>query len=191
MKVNNTKLQGLLTIELDCFNDERGFFLESFHEERYKSHGISDVFVQENHSRSSQGVLRGMHYQVRKPQAQIVTIMHGSVYYVCVDVRRGSSTFGMWHGIELNDRDIMQLYMSPGLAGGFCVLSEVADLHYNVSGFYDANDEGGLFWNDLDVGIQWPIDNPVVTARDAGYPKLKAHTAIQLPHGPFNNSGKP
>jgi dTDP-4-dehydrorhamnose 3,5-epimerase len=181
MKVNKTKLKGLLAIEPDCFHDQRGFFLETYNEKRYKDNGITDIFIQENHSRSSKGVLRGMHYQVRKPQAQIVTIMHGSVYYVCVDVRRFSNTFGMWHGVELNDSGIMQLYMSPGFAGGFCVLSEVADLHYNVSGFYDPNDEGGLLWNDTDICIDWPISNPKINIRDNRFSKLVNIPSNYLP----------
>jgi dTDP-4-dehydrorhamnose 3,5-epimerase len=172
MKIIKTKLQGVLQIDLDCFEDERGFFLESYQVERYKRYGISDTFVQENHSRSSRGVLRGMHYQIKSPQAQIVTIMHGSVYYVCVDVRRDSDTFGMWEGVELSDKGIMQLYMAPGFAGGFCNLSELADLHYKVSGFYDPSDEGGVLWNDSDININWPISNPKITSRDGKFLKL-------------------
>ncbi len=181
MKVNKTKLQGLLTIELDCFKDSRGFFLESYNEKRYKENGITDSFVQENHSRSSIGVLRGMHYQLRKPQAQIVTIMHGSVYYVCVDVRKGSNTFGTWHGVELNDRGIMQLYMAPGFAGGFLVLSELADLHYNVSEFYDPYDERGLLWSDSDIGINWSTSSPKINARDSEFSKLVNIASDSLP----------
>jgi len=172
MKINKTSLQGILSIELDCFKDKRGFFLETYHEKRYKDYGISDNFIQENHSRSSKGVLRGMHYQKRRSQAQLVTIMHGAVYYVCVDLRRNSSTFGKWDGVELNDKGIMQLYMSPGFAGGYCVLSEVADLHYNVTELYEPNDEGGLLWNDPDVNIDWPISNLKINLRDKEFPKL-------------------
>ena len=181
MKVNKTKLQGLLTIELDCFKDSRGFFLESYNEKRYKENGITDSFVQENHSRSSIGVLRGMHYQIKKPQAQIVTIMNGKVFYACVDVRVDSSTFGEWHGVELSDNGIMQLYMAPGFAGGFCVLSTIADLHYNVSGFYDLHDEGGLLWNDSNVSIKWPISSPKVNIRDSDFQSLKDIASHKLP----------
>jgi len=191
MIINTTPLNGLLVIEPKCFQDERGFFLETYQSERYREAGIVDAFVQDNQSRSIKGVLRGMHFQVKHPQAQMVTVMRGRVFDVGVDLRSNSPTFGKWFGVELHDAGPRQIYMAPGIAHGFCVLSDWADLHYKVSRHYDADDEGGLFWNDLDVGIQWPIDNPVVTARDAGYPKLKAHTAIQLPHGPFNNSGKP
>ena len=172
MIVKNTTLEGLLTIEPKCFNDERGFFLETYQEKRYKEVGICDKFIQANHSRSSQGVLRGLHYQIKKPQAQIVTIMHGKVFYVCVDVRANSSTFGKWHGVKLSDDGVMQLYMAPGFAGGFCALSTTADLHYNVSGFYDHDDEGGLLWNDPDVGIIWPISSPKTNSRDNSFPKL-------------------
>ena len=191
MIINTTPLNGLLVIEPKCFQDERGFFLETYQSERYREAGIVDAFVQDNQSRSIKGVLRGMHFQVKHPQAQMVTVMRGRVFDVGVDLRSNSPTFGKWFGVELHDAGPRQIYMAPGIAHGFCVLSDWADLHYKVSRHYDAGDEGGLFWNDLDVGIQWTIDNPVVTDRDAGYPKLKVHTAIQLPHGPFDNYGKP
>jgi dTDP-4-dehydrorhamnose 3,5-epimerase len=181
MNVAETKLPGLLTVKLNCFEDERGFFVETYHKERYFENGITDKFVQENHSRSKRGVLRGMHYQFKKPQAQIVTIMHGRVYYVCVDVRKESKTYGIWEGVELSDSGIMQLYMSPGFAGGFCVLSEIADLHYNVSELYDPNDEGGLLWNDSDVSIDWPISDPIINSRDSNFPKLSNINSDYLP----------
>jgi dTDP-4-dehydrorhamnose 3,5-epimerase len=174
MKIHKTPLEGLLAIEPDCFKDERGFFLETYQQERYKDAGITDTFVQSNHSRSLKGVLRGMHYQVSKPQAQIITIMNGSVYYVCVDLRQQSINFGKWHGIELSNEGIMQMYMAPGFAGGFCVLSDIADLHYKVSGIYDPNDEGGLLWSDPDIGIQWPFKPTNITDRDGNFPTLEA-----------------
>ena len=183
MIVKNTSIDGLLTIEPECFKDERGFFLETFQEKRYKEFGITDKFVQANHSRSAKGVLRGMHYQIKKPQAQIVTIIHGEVFYVCVDVRGDSRTFGKWHGVHLSHKGIMQLYMAPGFAGGFCALSAIADLHYNVSGFYNPNDEGGLLWNDLDVSIDWPISSPKVNFRDSQFSKLKNIDINKLPFG--------
>ena len=181
MKVNKTPLKGLLTIEPDCYYDERGFFLETYQKSRYNEIGITNQFIQGNHSRSTEGVLRGMHYQIRKPQVQIVTIMRGCVYYVCVDVRKGSGTFGLWYGVELSNNGIMQLHMSPGFAGGFCVLSAVADLHYNVSELYDPNAEGGLLWNDSDIGIKWPISNPKVNSRDSSFPRLINIVSDNLP----------
>ena len=181
MKITETGLAGLLLIEPRYFRDERGYFLETFSGPRYREAGIADDFVQENHSRSSKGILRGLHFQVRRPQAQLVTVMHGKVFDVGVDLRPSSKTFGQWYGAELSDEGACQIYMPPGFAHGFCVLSDVADLHYMVSRIYDHGDEGGLFWNDPDVGIRWPVAAPVVSARDAAYPKLRELGADRLP----------
>jgi dTDP-4-dehydrorhamnose 3,5-epimerase len=131
-----------------------------------------------------------MHFQVKQPQAQIVTVMRGCVFDVGVDLRPTSPTFGQWFGVELQDDGPQQIYMAPGFAHGFCVLSDWADLHYKVSRNYDADDEGGLHWNDLDVGIKWPIDNPTTTARDSRYPNLKELKVNNLPKGPFDNFEK-
>ncbi len=133
MNVEETGLSGLLLIEPRCFGDERGFILESFHAQRYYDLGIVDTFVQDNHSRSKRGVVRGIHFQVRHPQAQIVTVIRGRVFDVAVDLRPDSATFGRWYGIELSDDGPRQLYMAPGFGHGFCVLSDFADLHYKVS----------------------------------------------------------
>ena len=174
MKVSETPLEGFLVIEPRIYKDERGFFLETYQVERYKKAGITDDFIQDNHSRSSNGVLRGMHFQVEKPQAQIVTVMRGRIFDVAVDLRKKSKTFGKWHGVELDENsDLRQVYMAPGFAHGFLVLSKYADLHYKVSGIYDSTDEGGLFWNDSDVGIQWPGKNFNVNQRDSNFSKLK------------------
>ena len=151
MKVNKTPLNGLITIEPDKFQDNRGFFLETYQEERYNRAGIADVFIQDNHSHSKKGVLRGMHFQINNPQAQIVTVMHGKIFDACVDVRKESKTFGQWYGVELSDW---------------------ADLHYKVSATYDPGDEGGLLWRDENIGIQWPIDNLIISNRDDSYPLL-------------------
>ena len=181
MKVHKTPLEGFLVIEPDVYKDDRGFFLETYQEERYHQAGIIDKFLQDNHSRSAKGVLRGMHFQVKNPQAQIITIMSGSVYYVCVDLRLDSDTFGKWHGLELSDKGKMQMYMAPGFAGGFCVIEGVADLHYKVSGKYDPYDEGGLFWNDPDVGIEWPSKVNNITDRDKKFPRLMSIHDKNLP----------
>jgi len=181
MHVEQTGLAGLLLIEPKCFRDERGFFLETYQRSRYSTVGIDDDFVQDNHSRSVKNVLRGLHFQVKNPQAQIVTVMRGKIFDVVVDLRRSSTTFGRWFGAELSDEGARQLYMAPGFAHGFCVLSEVADLHYKVTRTYDHTDEGGLLWNDPQVGIRWPIDLPIVSPRDASYPKLRELDATRLP----------
>jgi dTDP-4-dehydrorhamnose 3,5-epimerase len=173
MKVIKTPLEGFLAIEPDIFKDDRGFFLETYQKERYQQVGIVDKFVQDNHSRSSKGVLRGMHFQVQRPQSQIVTVMRGKIFDVAVDLRKKSKTFGQWHGVELGENiRVRQVYMAPGFAHGFLVLSEFADLHYKVSGMYDPTDEGGLFWNDPDIGIKWPDGGFIVNQRDSNFPKL-------------------
>jgi dTDP-4-dehydrorhamnose 3,5-epimerase len=181
MHVEHTALQGLLVIEPRCFRDERGFFLETFHAERYRENGIADVFMQDDHSRSRQGVLRGLHFQVKHPQAQIVTVIRGRVFDVAVDLRPDSATFGRWYGVELSDEEPRQLYMAPGFGHGFCVLSEFADLHYKASRLYDHADEGGVVWNDRDIGIRWPIANPIVSGRDDAYPTLQQLDRERLP----------
>lgn len=184
MKIAPTSLDGVLLIEPRCFQDERGFFLESYQSARYRSAGITDQFVQDNQSRSAKGVLRGMHFQVKRSQAQIVTVMRGRVFDVVIDLRPRSSTFGRWFGVELSDAGPRQLYMASGFAHGFCVLSDWVDLHYKVSQEYDPHDEGGVHWNDPDLGIQWPIDTPRISPRDAAYLRLRELTAEQLPHDP-------
>lgn len=184
MDIRPTGLEGLLLIEPRRFVDERGFFLESYQRERYVAAGIDADFVQDNHSRSLKGVLRGLHFQVKRPQAQIVTLIHGRVFDVAVDLRPASKTFGKWFGAELSEEGPRQLYMAPGFAHGFCVLSDVADLHYKVSRTYDHGDEGGLLWNDPDVGIRWPVEPASVAPRDAAYPRLSELGPDRLPHHP-------
>ena len=171
MKIIQTSLKGFLTIEPDVFKDDRGFFLESYQRDRYKEIGITDNFLQDNHSRSRKGVLRGMHFQIKRPQAQIVTVMRGKIFDVAVDLRRESETFGQWHGVELSDSgSVRQVYMAPGFAHGFCVLSDFADLHYKASNMYDPSDEGGFLWNDPSVGIKWPSKKFIVSQKDLESP---------------------
>ena len=173
MIVKTTSLEGVLVIEPDCYVDDRGFFLESYHTRRYEEAGIMEQFVQDNHSRSRKNVLRGMHFQSKHPQAQIVTVIRGHIYDVCADLRPDSPTFGKWYGTELKDEGSRQIYMAPGFAHGFCVLSEIADLHYKVGRLYDPEDEGGLLWKDPDLNIDWPLKNPCVSPRDNAFPLFK------------------
>ena len=183
IRVVETGLAGLLLIEPQCFRDDRGFFQETFQAQRYRAAGIVDEFVQDNHSRSRRGVLRGLHFTVQHPQAQIVTVMRGKIFDAAVDLRKSSPTFGRWFGIELSDEGPQrQIYMAPGFAHGFCVLSEIADLHYKVGRRYDCDDEGGLLWNDADVGIRWPIEKPIVSVRNSAYPTLRQLDRARLPH---------
>ncbi len=180
IEVKKTSIEGFLIVELNCFEDERGFFLETYQEEKYQAAGIVDKFVQDNQSRSVKGVIRGMHFQVQRPQAQIVTVMRGSVFDVGVDLRQNSKTFGKWHAVELSDIGERQVYMAPGIAHGFCVLSDYADLHYKVSRLYDPEDECGLIWNDSDVNIKWPITKPTIHSRDISYMGLDKLLATNL-----------
>jgi len=185
IKVKKTPLEGFLIVELQTFKDDRGFFLETFQKKSYIEAGIMDKFVQENQSRSRKGVLRGMHFQVKRPQAQIVTVMRGCIFDVGVDLRQNSSTFGKWYGVELSDAGQRQVYMAPGIAHGFCVLSDLADLHYKVSRFYDPSDECGMIWNDSETNIDWPSITPLVHQRDAAYKSLsQLIDSHQLPHSP-------
>ena len=183
IKVKSTSLECFLIVEPNCYKDDRGFFLETYQEDIYKAAGITDKFVQDNQSRSIKGVIRGMHFQVNRPQAQIVTIMRGLVFDVGVDLRQNSPTFGRWHGVELSDVGQRQVYMAPGIAHGFCVLSDLADLHYKVSRFYDPDDECGMVWNDSEVSIDWPLMTPLIHQRDKTYQSLsQLIDNHQLPH---------
>ncbi len=157
MNVIETKLAGCVVIEPKVFGDERGFFLETFQADRYRDQaGIDLPFVQDNHSRSRKGVLRGLHFQKTKPQGKLVRVVSGEVFDVAVDIREGSATFGQWEGVILSEKNKRQFWVPPGFAHGFLVLSDVADFEYKCTDYYDPSDEGALVWNDPDIGIQWP-----------------------------------
>ena len=173
MKVIETILPGVLIIEPKVFGDARGFFVESFQVERYRDAGITLPFVQDNHSRSRRGVLRGLHFQRTRPQGKLVRASRGAVYDVAVGIDPASATFGRYVGVELNDENHRQLWIPPGYAHGFCVLSEVADFEYKCTDFYFPEDEGGLAWNDPDVGIPWPIEAPLLSEKDLKNPGLR------------------
>ena len=171
MKVIETKLKDCVIIEPKVFGDERGFFLETFQAERYAAQaGITLPFVQDNHSRSSRGVLRGLHFQINKPQGKLVRASRGSVYDVAVDMRQESSTFGCWVGEVLSEENKKQLWVPPGFAHGFVVLSETADFEYKCTDYYDPVDEGSILWNDPSLEIVWPIINPTLSEKDATAP---------------------
>ena len=173
MKVIETALPGVLIIEPKVFGDHRGFFLETFQVDRYREAGITLPFVQDNHSRSQRGVLRGLHFQKTRPQGKLVSVSRGAVYDVAVDIDPASATYGRFVGVELNDDNHRQMWVPPGYAHGFCVLSEVADFQYKCTDFYFPADEGGLLWNDPDVGIPWPITEPQLSAKDIDNPRLR------------------
>ena len=168
MKVIKTNLEDCFIIEPRVFEDERGFFLETFKAKDYKQEiGIEEDFVQDNHSRSSKGVLRGLHFQKTKPQGKLVRIVRGEVFDVAVDIRQGSPTYGQWEAVILSEENKTQFWVPPGFAHGFVVLSETADFEYKCTDYYDPSDEGSLLWNDPDLNIPWPIDNPKLSEKDA------------------------
>ena len=153
--------------------DARGFFLETWHQQRYAAGGITAAFVQDNHSRSGRGTLRGLHAQVRRPQGKLIRVVEGEIYDVALDIRRGSPTFGRSVGMRISGDDFRQLWIPPGFAHGFCVLSEVANVEYKCTEPYDAADEISILWNDPDLGIDWPIRDPIVSAKDSRAPRLR------------------
>ena len=175
MNVTPTKLEGVLLIEPKVFRDSRGFFLESYSRDLYREHGIEPEFVQDNHSRSVKGTLRGLHFQTDPGQAKLLRVCRGSIFDVAVDIRPESSTFGEWVGYELSEENMRMLYVPIGFAHGFLVTSEVADVNYKCSWFYVPETEAGIMWNDPDVGVEWPVENPILSDRDLNNPTLREY----------------
>ncbi|HEY7152478.1 MAG TPA: dTDP-4-dehydrorhamnose 3,5-epimerase [Gemmataceae bacterium] len=178
MHILHLDIPDVVLIEPRVFQDDRGFFLETFQADKYRAAGITAPMVQDNHSGSRQGVLRGLHYQIHKPQGKLVSVMAGTVFDVAVDLRRSSPTFGRWVGVTLSARDRRQLWVPPGFAHGFYVLSEWAEIIYKVTDFYDPQSERTLIWNDPAVGVRWPLLDgraPLLSPKDAqGIPLAKA-----------------
>lgn len=172
MKVIETILPGVLIIEPKVFGDDRGFFTETYHLDRYRDAGIELPFVQDNHSRSTRGVLRGLHFQRTRPQGKLVRVSRGLVYDVAVDINPDSATCGQFVAVELSDENHRQFWVPPGYAHGFCVLSDIADFQYKCTDFYFPEDEGGLLWNDPEVAIPWPLERPVLSEKDKKNPFL-------------------
>jgi dTDP-4-dehydrorhamnose 3,5-epimerase len=166
-------LEGLLIIEPDVFGDHRGFFVEAWNRQRYREAGIADDFVQDNFSLSRRGTLRGLHFQKPHPQGKLVSVWQGGVFDVAVDIRRNSPTFGRWLGLNLTAESKRQFYISPGFAHGFAVLSETALFHYKCTEPYSPKDEVGFRWNDPAIGINWPVETPTLSQRDAQAPLLR------------------
>jgi dTDP-4-dehydrorhamnose 3,5-epimerase len=173
VKVIETVLPGALIIEPKVYGDHRGFFLETWREDQYRSLGIKEKFVQDNHSRSAKNVLRGLHLQKKNPQGKLVRVARGSVYDVAADIDPCSPTFGKWVGIELNDENLRQFYVPPGYAHGFCVLSEMADFLYRCTDYYSPADESGVRWDDPELAIPWPVSHPALSDKDKLLPFLK------------------
>ena len=172
MKVTETELPGVLVIEPRVFADDRGFFLESYNEERFAAAGLPTHFRQDNHSRSRRGVLRGLHYQLDRPQGKLVTCLRGEVFDVAVDIRRGSPTFGRWTSRVLNGDRPEYFWIPPGFAHGFCALSDVADFVYKCTDVFVAADDRGVLWNDPAIGIRWPLESPLLSPKDERYAPL-------------------
>jgi dTDP-4-dehydrorhamnose 3,5-epimerase len=176
--ITPTRLPEVLLIEPDIWGDPRGFFMETWHRQKFAEQGLSVDFVQDNHSRSARGVLRGLHYQLRQPQGKLVRVTSGSVFDVAVDIRRGSPRFGQWLGMELTADNHRQLYVPPGFAHGFCVLSESADFVYKCSEYYAPQDEYCIAWNDPAIGIDWPGADFIISEKDAAAACLDGMTEV-------------
>ena len=176
MRVVPTAIPGVVIIEPKVHQDGRGFFLETYHAERYREHGIAGPFVQDNHSRSVAGTLRGLHLQLRHPQGKLIRVIEGEIFDVAVDVRRNSPTFGRWVGINVSAENFRQVYVPPGFAHGFAVVSPTAQVEYKCTDIYDPASEVGIAWNDPAIGIAWPVGDPTLSPRDAGHPSLATLT---------------
>lgn len=173
MKVTKTELESVLIIEPKVHSDSRGSFYESYVKKKYVEQGVNDEFIQDNHSISRKGVLRGLHYQENPGQAKLVRVARGEVFDVAVDIRKNSPTFGQWSGALLSGENHRQLYIPVGFAHGFCVLSESAEFLYKCSEYYAHSGERGVLWNDPDIGIEWPIKEPFLSEKDKILPRLR------------------
>ena len=177
-----TNLNDCVVLEPIVHGDERGFFIESWNSRTFEEMGLNVGFVQDNHSRSSRGVLRGLHYQLNTPQGKLVRVTRGSVFDAVVDLRRSSSTFGEWFGVELSEQNKRMLWVPPGFAHGFLVMSEIADFQYKCTEYYSPRDDRGIRWNDPDIGIEWPITNgiePTLSEKDGSAPFMSDAETFQ------------
>jgi dTDP-4-dehydrorhamnose 3,5-epimerase len=178
VKITETNLAGVLIVEPRVHGDDRGFFFETYHADRYAEAGLKWPFVQDNYSRSVKGTLRGLHFQHPKAQGKLVQVFAGSVFDVVVDIRRRSPTFGRWLGLELSEENRRQLWIPPGFAHGFCVTSPIADLVYKCTEFYAPETEHAIAWNDPELKIDWPLSHPLLSAKDAAAPRLSEASVL-------------
>jgi len=181
MKVTPTPLPDVLLIEPIIFPDSRGHFLETYQAARYQEFGVPSRFVQDNLSFSLKGVLRGLHYQLGRPQGKLVWVVQGVIFDVVVDIRKSSPRFGRWMGMELDSRDYRQVYIPEGFAHGFCVLSSEATVIYRCTDYYAPKEERGIRWDDPSLGINWPVSDPILSPKDLLYPGLKELLPTNLP----------
>ena len=172
IKISRTEIPEVLVVEPEIFGDNRGFFLETFHSEKYVEKGINKTFVQDNHSRSTKDILRGLHYQLRTPQAKLVYAATGKIFDVAADIRKGSPTFGKWVGVVLSEGNKFQLYIPEGFAHGFCVLSETADVIYKCTSVFSPGDDRGVNWSDKTINVNWPVTAPLLSDKDTNLPIL-------------------
>jgi len=172
-KFKKTNLEDVYVIEPEVFGDQRGFFMETYNKEEFKKHGINVDFVQDNHSKSKKGVLRGLHFQKKCPQGKLVRVIKGGVYDVAIDLRKSSKTFGKWFGVELSAENKKMFWVPKGFAHGFVTLEDDTEFVYKCDQFYHPEDEGGLIWNDPGLKIDWPIENPTLSEKDQDFPTLK------------------
>jgi dTDP-4-dehydrorhamnose 3,5-epimerase len=179
LNIRPTTLPDVLIVEPKVFGDDRGFFMETYRADEFRAAGIDAVFVQDNHSRSACGVLRGLHYQDPNPQGKLVRCTRGALFDVAVDIRRGSASFGRWFGMELSEANKLMLWIPAGFAHGFCALEEGTDLVYKCTTVYDQAADRAILWNDPDIGIEWPIASPLLSAKDAVAPRLSEAITIQ------------
>jgi dTDP-4-dehydrorhamnose 3,5-epimerase len=185
VRATDAGVPGVLILEPVVHRDPRGFFVETFHAAKLASVGVDVRFVQVNQSRSVRHTVRGLHWQWRRPQAKLVRVVRGEVFDVAVDVRRGSPTFGQWTGVVLSDENFRQKYVPAGFAHGFCVLSEIADVEYLCSEFYDPGGEAGLRWDDPSVGVRWPVSAPLLSKRDRAHGPLDDGRPDLVPYQPI------
>ena len=182
MIIEETNLPGVLILEPKVFLDDRGYFLETWNSTRYEQVGITGPFVQDNISFSKKGILRGLHFQYPQSQGKLIQVLSGEVLDVIVDIRVDSPTYGQWIGEVLSESNHRQMYVPPGFAHGYCVTSEAALFSYKCTDFYNPATEHGIIWNDPDIGIEWPIEQPVLSPKDAVYPRLKDLRPENVPH---------
>ena len=174
-------IDGAIVIDLECYHDGRGFFLETYRRKQYEQIGLTMDFVQDNRSRSKKNTLRGMHYQINHPQGHLVYVMSGTAFDVGLDLRINSPTFKNWAGVTLSADNQQQFYLPPGVAHGFCALTDDVEIYYKCTDYYYPEDEGGVLWNDPDIGIEWPVEDPIIKDSDSCFLPLKDISVNKLP----------
>jgi len=172
ISIEKTPIEDVVVVKAEVFEDERGFFMEVYRSDQFEALGLPGQFVQDNHSRSARNVVRGLHFQWEPPMGKLMRVTYGSAFLVAVDIRKGSPTLGEWFGLEASAENKKQVWAPAGCARGFCVLSDFAEIQYKCTGIYNSSAESGILWNDPEIGIEWPIDNPVLSQKDENAPTL-------------------